>query len=130
MVGHCSPIRDFYHSIDVFVQSSDYEGTANVVLEAMATEVPVVATRVGGTQELIAHEVHALLVEPGNAASLCRAIECTVQDANGTRERVQAARSRVETELSFERRCGSLEQLYRQLMCDVAETPFAERNDD
>ncbi len=42
-----------HHAFDLYVQSSDYEGTPNAVLEAMALETPVVATDVGGTAELI-----------------------------------------------------------------------------
>lgn len=63
-LGHCADVRDFYHALDLFVQSSEYEGTPNVVLEAMALEVPVVATDVGGTAELVEHEVHGLIAPP------------------------------------------------------------------
>ena len=49
--GRCR--AGFHHAFDLFVQSSDYEGTPNAVLEAMAFETPIVATAAGGTAELV-----------------------------------------------------------------------------
>jgi teichuronic acid biosynthesis glycosyltransferase TuaC len=50
------------------------EGTPNVIVEALASGVPVVASRVGGIPELITHERNGLLVPPGDAAALARAL--------------------------------------------------------
>ncbi len=49
---------------DVYVQVSLFEGFPNAVLEAMSLGIPVIATRVGGTEEIIKHEYNGLLVEP------------------------------------------------------------------
>ena len=46
-------VRPSHHAFDLFVQSSDYEGTPNAVLEAMALETPIVATDAGGTAEIV-----------------------------------------------------------------------------
>ena len=51
--GHRGDLDHVYPALDVLVQSSDSEGTPNVVLEAMAFETPIVATDVGGTTELV-----------------------------------------------------------------------------
>ena len=51
---HTPDVIALHHGLDLLVQSSDYEGTPNAVLEAMALETPVVATAAGGTAELMA----------------------------------------------------------------------------
>jgi len=56
-------MRDFYHSLDVYVCASRSEGTPNPCLEAAACGVPVVTTRVGNMPELIQHGVNGLFVE-------------------------------------------------------------------
>jgi glycosyltransferase involved in cell wall biosynthesis len=60
---------------DAFVLNSTYEGLPHVVLEAMAARVPVVATAVGGTPEVVEHGRTGLLVEPGDKAGLVAALE-------------------------------------------------------
>jgi glycosyltransferase involved in cell wall biosynthesis len=65
---------------DVFVLNSRYEGFPHVVLEAFGASVPVVATAVGGTPELVRHEDSGLLVPPGDAAKLRQAIARVLED--------------------------------------------------
>jgi glycosyltransferase involved in cell wall biosynthesis len=70
LLGHVSDIAALHHALDALVQSSDYEGTPNAVLEAMAFETPLVATDVGGTAELARDGVEGLIVPPGNEEAL------------------------------------------------------------
>jgi glycosyltransferase involved in cell wall biosynthesis len=115
LLGHRADVIDLHHAFDVFVQSSDYEGTPNAVLEAMALETPIVATAAGGTAELATDGVHARIVPCGSAERMASAIDQVLRDPAGTRERTTAARRRIETELSFEARTRKLEQLYVEL---------------
>ena len=62
------------------IHASYEEGLPNAVMEAMAYGVPVVATAVGGTTELIEDDVSGLLVRPGDAAALARAIRRLATD--------------------------------------------------
>ena len=110
--GHHEDIIRLHHAFDLFVQSSDYEGTPNAVLEAMALETPIVATRAGGTTELIADSVRGLLVPCGDPTALAHAIERTVLNPEAARARAITARIGVERDLSFEARMRTVEAIY------------------
>jgi colanic acid/amylovoran biosynthesis glycosyltransferase len=56
-------ILDLYNNVDVFLLSSVYEGIANVCLEAMSMELPVVSTKSGGMEEVIIHGENGFLCE-------------------------------------------------------------------
>ena len=89
----------------------------------MALETPIVATHVGGTAELVTHGMHGLLVPPGRAAPLANAIEAALADRAASAVRATAARRRVETELSFERRIQKVESIYTTLAANVSGEP-------
>ena len=114
-LGHRADVVRLHHAFDVFVQSSANEGTSNAVLEAMALETPIVATDVGGTAELAHDQVHGLLVPRLDVAALTAAIERTIVDRAATERRVAAARRRIETALSFDRRVATLDRIYIEL---------------
>jgi glycosyltransferase involved in cell wall biosynthesis len=114
--GQRDDVVALHHAMDLYVQSSDYEGTPNVVLEAMALETPVVASAVGGTGELIRDGSDGLLVPPGNRAALVAAIAAALDDPAARAARAAAARARVETDLSFDTRMARVESIYVDLM--------------
>ena len=118
ILGHVEDIVGFHHALDLYVQSSDYEGTPNVILEAMSMETPIVATKVGGTEDLVHDTEHALLVSPNDASALAKAIEGILGDAEAARARALAARRRVEGELSFRTRCNRIEAIYEELVLE------------
>jgi glycosyltransferase involved in cell wall biosynthesis len=114
--GQRSDLNALHSAFDVFVQSSEREGTPNAVLEAMALETPIVATDVGGTTELAAHEHHALIVPRNDPVELQRAVERCLRDPHEARLRAIRARRRVETDLSFRTRMRRVERVYEELM--------------
>ncbi|GAA4704613.1 glycosyltransferase [Brevibacillus fulvus] len=63
------------HAIDTFVHSSIYEGLGYTIIEAMASEVPVVATNAGGVKEIVADGQTGLLVKPQDASALAAAMQ-------------------------------------------------------
>jgi glycosyltransferase involved in cell wall biosynthesis len=115
LLGNRTDIADLHHACNLFVQSSDYEGTPNAVLEAMALETPVVATSAGGTAEIVRHGVDGLVVPIGDSQAIAAAIESVLQNPEAARARVEAARHRVETDLSFEARMAAVEAIYVEL---------------
>jgi glycosyltransferase involved in cell wall biosynthesis len=102
--------------LDAVVFSSLREGLSMAMLEAMAAGVPVVATAVGGTPELITHGVTGLLVPPGRPEDLANALVSLLDDASAAETLRGAARRRVEERFSVARMIEAHEALY-------AETP-------
>jgi glycosyltransferase involved in cell wall biosynthesis len=116
LLGHTSDVPALHHAFDLFVQSSEYEGTPNAVLEAMAMRTPIVATDCGGTSELVTDGVHGRIVPPGDVVALATAIEQALRDPASAAAHVAAARARIEHELSFERRMRRVEAIYDELV--------------
>jgi glycosyltransferase involved in cell wall biosynthesis len=125
LTGHRTDVIDILHSIDLFVQSSDYEGTPNAVLEAMAVEAPVVATTAGGTAQLIDDGVHGRLLAPGNAAALGDAIVGALENTQAMAAWAAEARRRVEGELSFEARMRKVERVCDELADTLISRAFS-----
>lgn len=122
LLGHRTDVARLHHAFDVFVQSSDYEGTPNAVLEAMALGTPVVATRAGGTAEIAFDGVHGRLVACGDRTALAAALTELVDDPARARTFAAAARARVESDLSFSTRVARVERIYERLMADEGRT--------
>jgi glycosyltransferase involved in cell wall biosynthesis len=115
-LGHRDDVIALHHAFDLFVQSSEYEGTPNAVLEAMAMETPLVATDAGGTREIAVPGVHGLIVPIHDVPALTAALESAVEDPGTARTRAIAARQRIEQDLSFGVRTRRLESIYEELM--------------
>jgi len=112
LLGYQADLPTLYEAMDVFALSSLREGLPNVLLEAMAMRVPVVATAVNGVPKLIAHGDDGELVEAGSVSALAAGLEKLVAD-DACRDRYAAAgRHTVETRYSFAVRMGKLARMY------------------
>lgn len=78
-VGEQGDMTSVYRQADLLVLTSSYEGTPNVILEAMAHGLPVVATRVGGVPEIVSGDT-GFVVEPSDFESLMEATKSLVVD--------------------------------------------------
>lgn len=116
LVGYCHDMKAFLQSIDVFCLSSLREGLPNVVLEAMAMSLPIVATRSGGMGAFGRDGDDMLLVAPGSADELAGALERLVQRPDLRNTLAQAARRRAEADLSFGRRMLLMKRAYDDLL--------------
>jgi len=74
LLGHVDDVKVLHHALDLFAQSSVYEGTPNSVLEAMALETGIVATDAGGTAELARDGREALIVPRQDPDALSRSL--------------------------------------------------------
>ncbi len=102
--------------VAVSVLPSLSEGLSNVLLESMASRVPVVATRVGGNSEAVDEGVTGFLVPPRDAAGLARAISRVLDDRDLAARLGQAGRARVVERFSIQDMVGQTEQLYFTLL--------------
>ena len=104
---------------DVFVlasvveRSGFMEGIPVALMEALATGVPVVATRLSGVPELVRDGDTGLLAEPGDAASLRTALERAIGDPDAARRRAAAGRALVEREFDAAASAARIAELIR-----------------
>ncbi len=113
--GHRDDVSGFYGLASIFVLPSLSEGTPNVLLEAMAAKVPVIATKVGGIPELATDSLNALLVPSQNVSALSDAME---QLLSSTKWRLElaAAAGKVVLEHSPQRYYQSLHSIFEEVM--------------
>ena len=114
--GQVSDTRPFYAVADVLALPSHSEGSPNVVFEAMASGLPVVACAVGGVPEIVEHERSGLLVAPGDVLAMAAGIARLMDDANLARTLAASASELVAARYSPETYRHSLVELYSGLM--------------
>lgn len=98
---------------DLFVLPSFAEGVPVVLMEAMASGVPVVTTRIAGVPELVEDGVHGALVPPGDADALRAAIAQALSDPDARCAMGKAARARVATDFNITTEAARLSALFR-----------------
>jgi glycosyltransferase involved in cell wall biosynthesis len=105
-------------SAALLVQASHHEGLPNAVLEGMAAGLPVVATNVWGTAELVVDGETGLLVAPRDPARLASAIATLLEDADARARMGRAALERVRASFSMTHMVSRYEQLYDRLLTE------------
>lgn len=99
--GERSDIPELMAAMDIFVLPSLGEGISNTILEAMASGLPVVATRVGGNPELVQEGVTGRLVPPADPEALAQALLLYVRDAERRHAHGRAAREVIDRQFSI-----------------------------
>lgn len=107
---------ELLRGFDVFVLPSVNEGISNTILEAMATGLPVVATRVGGNPELVADGLTGRLYDPAEPAGLERALSPYLADPDLRAADGRAGRERVVQNFSLDAMVSRYLSLYDELM--------------
>ncbi|HMK37574.1 MAG TPA: glycosyltransferase [Desulfomonilaceae bacterium] len=102
LLAGATDVRPAMRRASVFVLASVREASPNVIIEAMAMGLPVVATRVGGIPELVLDGKTGILVEPGDPVGLADALVAVLTDEERRREMGLNGRKRVETFHSLE----------------------------
>lgn len=105
-------------ALDIAVLSSRDEVLPMFILEAMASGLPVVSTRVGSIEEIIEHGETGYLVEPGDHAGLAARIVALLQDSQLAREMGRRGRLRAESRFSIKKMVGDTQSLIENLLLE------------
>ena len=114
--GFRSDILDLLNLIDIFVLSTHTEGISISLLEAMATERPVIATDVGGNGEIVEHGDNGYLVPENDVEGLKNAILTLLNNSDERMRLATAARKRVVEKFSLQNTVAGYEALYKEFL--------------
>ncbi len=114
--GERNDIPSLLSMFDILVSSSLTESLSNAILEGMAAGKPVVATQVGGNPEIIEHERTGLLVAPGNAEQMAKAIVRLLDDAALRKTMGEYGRSKALAAFPMENMICQMETCYEKLL--------------
>jgi glycosyltransferase involved in cell wall biosynthesis len=112
-LGHRGNVPAILRGSTAFAFPSFMEAFPNGVMEAMAAEIPVIASDVGGIPELVEHGRNGLLVPPGDDAALADALLSVLGDPSRANALAAAGRRTIEQRYSFDRMVSDFETLYR-----------------
>jgi glycosyltransferase involved in cell wall biosynthesis len=111
-LGQRHDVPDLMAAADLFVLPSFYEGLPLTVLEAMASGTPVIATAIGGTDEVISNGRTGVLVPPRDAHALAHAIERLLRDPDLARQLGRAGRAHVSDHFAVDTMIARVSNVY------------------
>ena len=115
-LGHRNDVPHLLPHFDLLWSTSAYEGQSNTIMEAMAAGVPVVATDIPGTRDLVVTDQTGYLVPLGNRAAFSKRTNDILNDADLANSLGQAGRQRVLEQFSAEKMIDQHAELYRELL--------------
>lgn len=122
-LGTRKPVFPILSALDLFLLPSLWEGFSVALLEAMAMGLPVIATRVGGAEEVITSGQEGLLIPPGNPQNLAEAIQEALAHLERFQQMAGRGRERVRQNFSEERHLTLLQELYQEVLTAKGMTP-------
>jgi glycosyltransferase involved in cell wall biosynthesis len=129
-LGECDDVRELERALDILLLPSQEEPFARAIIEAMALEVPVLATNVGGPPEIIRDGCEGYLLPPGDPAAWARAVQVVIESAERGRELGRAGRVRVAEAFDIERHVNAVLAVYDRAIARKAgdaQEPFHRR---
>jgi L-malate glycosyltransferase len=115
ITGYRSDVRALLPAADIYASSSISEGVSITILEAMATGIPVVATAVGGTPEILSDGTGGILVPSRDPAAMAAAVVSLAEDPRRRSALAAAARRRLESSFTIDRMVDDYARSYRGL---------------
>jgi glycosyltransferase involved in cell wall biosynthesis len=114
--GFHMDVSEIIATFDVAVLPSLFEGMGRVLLEAMAMEKPVVASRVGGIPDLVHDGVNGILIAPGSVQELRSSLVKILRNPAMAAEMGKQGRKRISEVFSAETMAGSIDRVYQELL--------------
>lgn len=122
-LGHRPDVPRLLPHFDVLWSTSAYEGQSNAIMEAMAAGIPVVATDVAGTRDLVLPGETGYLVPLGDRAALAKHTNDLLNNPELARRLGEAGKQRMLKEFAVERMVEKYARLYRELVVSGEATP-------
>jgi len=114
--SHTENIQDVYHDAHCLLLPSRAEGLSNVLLEAMSLELPVIATRISGTVDVVEHEKSGVLIASEDPEALAAAMMQVIKNPDRACRLGENARQRIKESFSLDSVARQYSNLYQDLM--------------
>ena len=115
-LGETKRIKEIYEKTDILASTSSWEGTPIVIIEAMAMNKPVLATSVGGVNEIIDNKINGFLVEPENAEKLAKKLIYLIENPKIARKAGEKAREKIIKNFNIKRKVKEMGELYQEFI--------------
>jgi len=116
LTGDRDDVPDLLRMLDLFVLPSLGEGISNTILEAMATGLPIIATRVGGNPELVDDGINGCLVSAGDPKAIANVLGNLIDRPEHIRHMGQASSMRIKNDFCWDRTVGEYLAVYDELL--------------
>jgi glycosyltransferase involved in cell wall biosynthesis len=114
--GYVADTREVYAAADFLLMPSRFEGLPMTLLEAMAMNLPVVASKLDGIAEVITDGEDGLLAAPGDAAAFTERLTRLLESPGLSAQLGTAARAKIEARFSVERMTTAVESIYDRFL--------------
>ncbi|MBX3164401.1 MAG: glycosyltransferase [Bacteroidetes bacterium] len=111
-------VSNYYNMLNVLVNASQYESFGVSVIEAMACEVPVIVSNVGGLKEVVRDDTVGLKVSAGDVEELEAALERLISDKNLHEQLAKNGRKHAEENYDWKNNLASMIEIYNQILAE------------
>jgi len=115
-LGERDDVEGWLAAMDIFVHTAKFEGMPNAVMEAMAMGLPVVASAVDGTRDLIEDGISGYLLPPGDLNTFAERIRGLIEDREAAHRLGERAHRDVLEQFGMARMIVAYDHLFRSLV--------------